>query len=182
MVTPPLKLWHTLYTLELIYRDVFNSQLNERYLGKRDQYQQLARQAEERLMQAGIGIALEPLPQPGPPSITAVTGSLAEGTYSVTTSWVGGSGDEGACAPATTVTVAAGTGLVVAPGPAPAAATGWNVYAGTAAENMRRQNGATLGTGTTWRQSAMPSSDGGAPGNGQTPSYLRPAPRILQRG
>src|SRR5689334_1908872 len=38
VVTPPLKLWHTYRALELVYRDAFNSQLNDRYAGKRDEY------------------------------------------------------------------------------------------------------------------------------------------------
>ena len=39
VVTPPrLKLWHTFLTLELVYRDAYGSQLNDRYAGKRDEY------------------------------------------------------------------------------------------------------------------------------------------------
>ena len=37
VVTPPLRLWHTYRTLESVYRDAYNSQLNDRYAGKRDQ-------------------------------------------------------------------------------------------------------------------------------------------------
>src|SRR5690348_14296822 len=39
-VTPALKLLHTFRTLELIYSDACNSQLNDRYSGKRDQFHQ----------------------------------------------------------------------------------------------------------------------------------------------
>src|SRR6476469_5312236 len=40
VVTTPLKLWHVFRTLEMVYRDAFNSQLNDRYAGKRDEYQE----------------------------------------------------------------------------------------------------------------------------------------------
>ena len=33
VVTPPLKLWHIFRTLEMFYRDAYNSQLNDRYAG-----------------------------------------------------------------------------------------------------------------------------------------------------
>ena len=38
VVTPPLKLWHTFRTLEMVYGDAYNSQLNDRYAGKRDEF------------------------------------------------------------------------------------------------------------------------------------------------
>src|SRR5258708_5864756 len=37
-VPPPLKLWHTFLALELVYRDAYRSQLNDRYAGKRDEF------------------------------------------------------------------------------------------------------------------------------------------------
>ena len=37
VVTTPLKLWHTFLALELVYRDAYGSQLNDRYAGKRDE-------------------------------------------------------------------------------------------------------------------------------------------------
>ncbi len=38
VVTPPLKLWHMFLSLEMVYRDAYNSQLNDRYAGKRDEF------------------------------------------------------------------------------------------------------------------------------------------------
>src|SRR6516164_5839448 len=38
VVTPPLKLWHMFLSLELVYRDAYRSQLNDRYAGKRDEF------------------------------------------------------------------------------------------------------------------------------------------------
>ena len=47
VVTPPLKLWHTFRTLEMVYGDAYNSQLNDRYAGKRDQFHERAKWAYE---------------------------------------------------------------------------------------------------------------------------------------
>ena len=63
VVTPALLLWHAFRTLELVYRDAYNSQLNDRYRGRRDQYHDLAKSAAERLREAGIGIAVNPIAQ-----------------------------------------------------------------------------------------------------------------------
>src|SRR5690242_14119693 len=34
VVTHPLKLWHIYLSLEMVYRDAYNSELNDRYAGK----------------------------------------------------------------------------------------------------------------------------------------------------
>src|SRR5438067_9903247 len=63
VVTRPLKLWHTFRTLELIYRDAYNNQFNDRYLGKRNQFRDLAKWALDKLTETGIGIAIGPVPR-----------------------------------------------------------------------------------------------------------------------
>ncbi len=40
VVTPPLKRWHALKSIEYAYEDAYNNQLNDRYQGKWKQYQQ----------------------------------------------------------------------------------------------------------------------------------------------
>src|SRR5689334_3245612 len=40
IVTPALRLWHTYRALTLVYSDAYYSQLNDRYKGKRDEYEQ----------------------------------------------------------------------------------------------------------------------------------------------
>ena len=37
VVTPPLRLWHSYLALEMVYRDAYHSQLNDRYAAKRDE-------------------------------------------------------------------------------------------------------------------------------------------------
>src|SRR5574340_877720 len=47
VVTSPLRLWHVFKTLELVYRDAYHSQLNDRYRGKWETYRDLAKWASE---------------------------------------------------------------------------------------------------------------------------------------
>jgi hypothetical protein len=182
VVTPALKLWHTLRTLELVYADAYNNQLNDRYAGKRDQFHQMADWAYEKLIQTGIGIASCPVAQPANPNVVAALGApLPDDTYYVTTAWINAQGDEGACAVPAAVKTLSCT-LRVQPGTAPRNAVSWNVYVGTAPEAMSLQNGSPLTHGQTWLQPGSLSTSGRAPGPGQSPSYIKPVPRMLQRG
>jgi hypothetical protein len=181
VVTPALKLWHAYRALELVYRDAYNCQLNDRYAGKRDQFHALAREARERLIELGAGIASDPVPKAATPEVTAAAGRpLPDGAYYVSMAWVNSRGEEGAAANPAMVATAAGT-FLARPGNPPDAATGWNVYAGAAPESMIRQNAAPIGTGQTWLQPALAAS-GPGPGTGQPPSYLKPLPRAIERG
>lgn len=180
-VTAPLKLWHTCRTLEMVYADAYNNQRNDRYGAKRDQFHRMAEAAREKVRQIGLGMVADPVPQAGTPTVSAAPGSLADGCYYVTMAWVNAEGEEGASAVPAAITITRST-LRVQPPAAPAAAAGWNVYAGTAPENMVRQNSSLLGTGDTWQQNTALISTGQAPGAGQEPAFLKPIPRILQRG
>ena len=74
VVTTPLKLWHIFRTLEMVYRDAFNSQLNDRYAGKRDEYHEMAKWAYSRLVQSGLGMAANPVEQATTPDAAAIGG------------------------------------------------------------------------------------------------------------
>ncbi len=181
VVTPSLKLWHTARSLELIYSDAYNSQLNDRYAGKREQFRDLAKWAYAKLTEIGLGIAGAPVPRAEMPAVAAFPGTLADGLYYVTAAWVNGTGEEGAPAFPATIATTSSTFLVQAVA-APPAAAGWNVYAGISPDTMYRQNTALLSAGQTWEQPANLTQIGALPGKGQKPSYLQPLPRILQRG
>jgi hypothetical protein len=93
VVTPALKLWHTFRSLEMVYSDAYNNQLNDRYAGKRDQFHVRAKWAYETLVAAGIGVASVPVPQAATPAVTAAAAPapgtpLPVGTYYVTVAWV----------------------------------------------------------------------------------------------
>jgi hypothetical protein len=181
VVTPALKLWHTYRTLELVYRDAYCNQLNDRYSAKRDQFKQLGVWAKERLVEAGIGVVAAPLGKPEAPDLAVTSGALAAGTYYLGTSWVNAAGEESECSDPTVVT-ATGSGYKVTVTDAPSGATGWNVYAGTSPDGMTRQNGTPVALGSSWQMSGTLGSGGSAPGDGQEPVSIVPAPRSLRRG
>jgi hypothetical protein len=181
VVTPPLKLWHTARSLELVYSDAYNSQLNDRYAGKRDQFHALAKWAYEKLIAIGAGIAAQPIPRAKTPALTAFPGALADGMYYVTMAWVNAAGEEGAAATETTICTTSST-FLVGPATAPPAAVGWNVYAGVSPDGMFGQNTSLSILGQTWEQPAVLVQAGTLPGRGQKPTYLQALPRVLQRG
>jgi hypothetical protein len=179
-VTPPLKLWHTFRTLEMVYADAYSSQLNDRYAAKRDQFQERANWAYEKLLLLGIGIAWSPVPRAREPQVISAPGSLVDGTYYVTMTWTNSKGAEGAPSMATAITTAGSTIQVRPPTP-PSCATGWNVYAGTDPRALSRQNESLVATGQTWQANAIVAG-GIAPGWGQPPDYLMAVPRMILRG
>ena len=63
VVTPQMKRWHAVHTLEVFYRDAFNNQLNSRYQAKFNEYHELSQDAREKTYQFGIGLALTPIPR-----------------------------------------------------------------------------------------------------------------------
>ncbi len=181
VVTQPLKLWHIYLSLEMAYRDAYNSELNDRYAGKRDQFHQMAEWAREKVIQSGIGVAARPVAQAAPPQVITMPGALADGTYFVTMAWVDAEGEEGASAVPAAVTIS-GSALQVQPAAAPENATGWNVYIGSEPETMVLQNQSPIGIGGLWQQTAPLATMGPGPGTGQNPTYLKPLPRVIQRG
>ena len=181
VVTPALKLWHTFRALELVYRDAYNSQLNDRYAGKRDEYHGLAMWAHEKLVQSGIGIVLDPVPQGTPPVLTQAAGSLVDATYYVSAGWVNAAGEEGATSHPGMITVIGGA-FAAATNGAPANVREWNVYAGISPTSLILQNANPLGLDEMWTQSSPPATTGRQRCPGQTPNYVRPAARVLERG
>ncbi|MBZ5579456.1 MAG: hypothetical protein LAP40_23095 [Acidobacteriia bacterium] len=181
VVTAPMKLWNTYRTLEMIYRDAYNSQLNDRYAGKRDQFHEMAQWASERLIQTGVGVAANPVPRAGTPQVDAIPGALPDGTYYVSMAWINPTGEEGAGSSPAVFTITA-SALQVEAGTPPPGATRWNVYIGDAPESMVLQNGTPIEAGQNWHQAGAVATAGRAPGTGQEPTYLKPVPRVIQRG
>jgi hypothetical protein len=169
----------------MVYSDAYNNQLNDRYKGKRDQFHGMVKQAFEKLREMGLGIATTPVSMAAPPSVVAAQpgagGNLPDGTYFAAIAWVNAVGEEGAASEAAGVTIASGTFLVQA-GTAPGTATGWIVYAGTDPDNLSLQSAAAVEAGVSWVQPGVLSTTGRAPGTGQAWNYLRPIPRVIQRG
>jgi hypothetical protein len=181
-VTPALKLWHAFRTLEMVYGDAYNSQLNDRYAGKRDQYHERAAWAKDKLSQNGLGIVQTPVAKARTPEVESAVGAIPDGTYYVTMAWVNHTGEEGASAEPAVITATGSTMAVQTSGAVPRNATGWNVYVGAAPDAMARQNAVPVPTGQQWVQPSSVNSAGPQPGRGQKPSYLQPIPRMIQRG
>jgi hypothetical protein len=181
-ITAPVKLWHSFRTLEMVYQDAYNSQLNDRYAGKRDQYHERVRWAYEKLVQNGLGIVQLPVSKAETPAVTAAAGAMPDGTYYVTMSWVNREGAEGSSAAPALMTTAGSTMAVAPAGPAPQNAIGWNVYVGEAPDGMVLQNTSTISAGATWVQPNQLLTTGRNPGHGQKASYTQPIPRVIERG
>jgi hypothetical protein len=182
VVTPPVRLWHTYRTLENVYREAYNSQLNDRYAGKRDQFRELSKWAYDRLVSAGIGIALQPAPRAATPNVEqTIGGVLPDGVYYVTMAWLNKAGEVGVCANPETIAVA-GSGFRVEPQVAPAGVAGWNVYVGIDPAAMWRQNEYELAPDAAWVQTGTWLSDGVKANGGQNANYFHAIPRVLQRG
>ncbi len=181
VVTTALKLWFAYKTLELVYSDAYNSQLNDRYMGKRDQFQQMAASYRERLIEAGAGMASIPVPRAMTPALAAAPGSLPDNTYYVTAAWVNRVSEEGASAIAAAIATSSSS-FSVQIGPAAKNATGWNVYVGTDPEGMTLQNSSPIEVEAAWVQPVWMSATGCKPGRGQAANYVQTLARTVQRG
>ena len=180
--TTALRLWHTFHALALVYRDAHYGQLNDRYKGKWEEYERLAEWAAEKVMQCGVGMVWNPVPQAQAPQLAPVTGPLPEGTYYVSVAWINGEGEEGAASFPAAISLNAGQTVRAMPPAAPAGAVGWNVFAGSAPDGMCIQNEAPIALNMAWTLVTDLRAGGRKPGSGQAPSYLRALPRLLQRG
>jgi hypothetical protein len=179
VVTPTLKLWHVFRALEMVYRDAFNSQLNDRYAGKRDEYHEMAAWAYSRLVQGGLVMASNPVKQATTPEPKPSAGSLADGAYYIAISWTNGTGDEGASSVPSMIQISGGSFSVQAE--TTAGITGWNIYCGSSPSTMTIQNDTPLAPGATWIQADV-SKTGHLAGDGQMRTYRLPVPRTIQRG
>jgi hypothetical protein len=181
VVTAPLKLWHMFLSLELVYRDAYRSQLNDRYAGKRDEFHGMVKWAWDKLIETGLGLVDDPVARAATPHVLPAAGALPDGTYYVAAAWTNAAGAEGASSIPATIEIAGGS-LAVQAGPGPANVKGWSIYAGTSPVSLTRQNDAPLAPGVTWMQPNTLSASGRPAGCGQPPDYLLPVPRTMQRG
>ncbi len=95
VMTSPLKLWHIFRTLEMVYGDAYNSQLNDRYGGKRDEYHERVKWAYNQAIQNGLGMAADPVKQAATPVVRVSAGGLTDGAYYVAIAWSNAASEEG---------------------------------------------------------------------------------------
>jgi hypothetical protein len=182
VVTPPLRLWHTFRTLELVYRDAYGNQLNDRYAAKWKKYQDLAKWASVMLFQAGIGVVSNPIAVAGSPEVDLLSGLQPATMYFVQVAWLNATSEEGMASPVTSINAPDQNSVQVTPSQPPANAVAWNVYAGVAVDSITLQNTTPLGTDQTWLMPSTGLVQGRSPASGQDPNYYSQAPRFLQRG
>src|SRR5258707_5987736 len=87
VVTPALRLWLIFHTLEIVYRDAYHNQLNDRYKAKWDEYKDLSTFAAGLLYPIGVGTVLDPIPLADHPLLSLVAGSLTPAKYLVQVAW-----------------------------------------------------------------------------------------------
>ncbi len=186
VVTPPLQRWICLESLSRIFAEAYNSQLNTRYQGKWQEYQQEATNAANSFSMAGVGIVYNPLPRPAMPLISVQSGSLpAQGIF-VQTCWVDAGGNESALSSENAAVLIANSNIAVAMAEgalgAPAAAAGWNVYGGGQSNALTKQNPQVLAIGSTWELPASGFQIGSTGTGGQTPTFYITLSKQIRRG
>ena len=155
VVTNPLRRWHSLRTLVEVYSDAYNSQFNDRYLGKWKHYSKLTRETSDLLFDYGVGVVGNPVPRAPKPSLTEGAAGGPVTQYHVRIAWRGRLGATGALSDPSVYSATNGELIYVAADPAPADVIGFHVYAGEAPESLTRQNSAPVAAGQIW---AMPPS------------------------
>lgn len=180
VVTPPLKQWHALKTLAMVYRDAYNNQLNDRYQKKWNEYEKLAKASADTYLQIGVGIVAEPLPKPALPTLMGVTGPGRATTYYVAVTWTNPAGEESNASDIAALTTSDGQDLVVSVAGAPANASGWNAYAGEAPGALVLQNDTPVGVNDTWTVNAI--RPGRLAGTGQKPTWFLVDHKVIERG
>ncbi|MCE5306202.1 MAG: hypothetical protein LLG20_01025 [Acidobacteriales bacterium] len=182
VVTRPLKQWLIFHTLAIVYRDAYNSQLNDRYLGKRKEYSELAKWAARMLSEIGVGVVSTPIPKASEPIMSTTPGNGVAGRYYVRVAWRNAVGEEGAPGEVCVADTSDGTLLTVAPTDPPPAASGWSVYAGTSPDDITLQSVEAIGLGQQWTAPATGLVQGRKPGDGQEAETYLMVDQTLQRG
>lgn len=179
VVTPAMRRWHAIRTLDAVYRDAYGSQLNERYAKKLKEYAEASRKSAEEYFQIGVGMVLRPLAMPARP--TAVASTADAQSYHIQVTWVDDIGQESA--PSETALFNAGAGSTLDAGSPPDSfVTGWNVYAGITCESLTLQTPTPVPVGTQWTFPGTLATSGRLVGNGQPPSYYVADNHSARRG
>ena len=181
VATAPLRQWHAYKTLAYVYRDAYNSQLNDRYQGKCNEYEGLAKTSSQNYFRRGVGLVAGPIPKANLPVVSTIVGNGLAATYYAAVTWVDQAAQEGSASDVAQITTSTGQQLAVAAVNPPVNAVGWNVYVGEAPGATGRQNVTPLGIGSTWTMTG-PLSQGSQPGDGQPPTWYMVDHRAIERG
>ena len=182
-VTPELKRWLAVKTLQLAYADAYSSQLNDRYASKLKQYEALVENAAWSYFEAGVGMVTDPIGRATAPGLDGIAGVGQAATFYVQASWTNLTGEEGLASQLTSFSTTNGTQLIATnSGGAPGTVTGWNIYAGYTPDQPTLQNNAPLPIGTEWTAPPSGLRTGRKPGDGQTADRFIVNNKIWSRG
>jgi hypothetical protein len=153
-VTEPLLHAHALRALAITYRDLYQSQVNDRFEGKWREYGRLADNALYQLLRCGIGIVFNPVGAPDVPLVEAVPGGLLPArTLHIRTAVVDSSGRASALGPAEASILDPGTRAKVSLQRRDShASQGWLVYAGTSYDSCELQIATPIPLGQAWTE------------------------------
>lgn len=172
VVTPGLQRWHTLKALAEVYSDAYSNQLNDRYLGKWNAFNKLAKETGDLLFEIGIGMVATPVPRAARPTVTMTAANGNGGVFLVQIAWRNYQGQLGVPSDPLLVEVEAGKVAVVDAGTAPPDCLSFDVFVGGSEDTITRQNAEPVQAGTVWLMPLQGLSTGQRPGNGQAPEYF----------
>jgi hypothetical protein len=184
VVTDPIVEAHALRTLALIYRDLYQSRLNDRYEGKWREYARQSESAMHHLFEAGVGISTAPISKATPPVLgSMMAGLLPARTYYARVGWTSGSRlMTGSLSEAASIPLSPGAKVTVSAPSLPTGVTGWLLYLGVTADETFLQTDSPLTPGSIWTE-----PDGGyrmdiASWPVQSPDYYVENTRTILRG
>ncbi len=181
MVTPALRRWHSLKTLAGLYRDAYCSDVTDRFRLKWEEYERLAKEAEDYSFTTGIGLSKSPVPKAPVPVVTETSEAGDRTDYSVRVTWLNADGAEGA--PSDVWHAALGSGdRIAVTGYVPGGATGWNVYLAVDPGTPLLQNAAPLSPEAAYVHPGGSLRQGKVLLEGQSPDYIVVERRTLLRG
>lgn len=181
-VTPALKTWHTFKSLELVYRDAYFNQLNDRYKAKWAEYQNLASWGRSRFIDTGAGLVIDPIPQGIAPSVNLTPSSNPGGTVYLSSTFVNAAGEESLPTSVIQTVIPDNQTATVRPPACPGNAIGWNIYAGLSPATLVLQNQSPLSPASGFELVLPPGESGGLAGTGQSANVTRDLPRRIMRG
>lgn len=180
-VSPELKRWLALRTLQLAYDDASSNQLNDRYGAKLIRYDALVQAAALSYFETGVGVAIDPVGRAAAPKLELIGGAGKATTFFLRTSWINQAGQEGLASELASFSTKDETQLMATLTVAPINVTGWNAYAGYTPDEPTLQNDAPIPVGTSWTALSELRS-GRKPGNGQIADRFIVSNQTLLRG
>lgn len=171
VVTNPLRRWHSLRTLVEVYSDAYNSQFNDRYLGKWKHYSKLTRETSDLMFDYGVGVTNNPVPRAPKPLVAEGATGGPVGQYFVRIAWRGRMGVTGALSEMSAFSAPNGELIYVGAGVAPADVIGFDVFAGMTVGSLTLQSATPVTPGELWIMPPTGLVDGTPPPVEQRPDY-----------